>query len=95
MPWSGKDRSDVPSTWASALEHLLEAVDPTHEVAEFVLTGQPAAALKNSTNGRRWLYGINREAATSTSAQVCHSSQTRLRPSVRPKRFSVPCSSYN
>ena len=41
MPWFGKGRSDVPSAWAAALGQLLEAMDPTHKVAEFVLTGQP------------------------------------------------------
>jgi len=57
MPWFGNDRSDVPSAWAAALERLLEAMDPTHEVAKFVLTGQPAGALKNAANGHRWLGG--------------------------------------
>jgi hypothetical protein len=57
MPGFGKGRSDVPSTWAAALERLLEAMDPTHKVAEFVLTGQPAEALKNAANGLQWLGG--------------------------------------
>ena len=55
MPWLGKGRSDVPSTWAAALEQLLEAMNSAHQVAEFVLTGQPANALKNAANGFRWL----------------------------------------
>lgn len=59
MPWFGKGRSDVPSAWATALEQLLEAMDPTHKVAEFVLTGQPAEALKNVTNSRPWLGGFS------------------------------------
>jgi hypothetical protein len=57
MPWFGRGRSDVPSAWAAALKQLLEAMDPTHKVAEFVLTGQPAEALKNAMNGRQWLHG--------------------------------------
>jgi hypothetical protein len=54
MPWFGKGRSDAPSAWAAALEQLLEAMDPTHQVAEFVMTGQPAEALKNAANGGQW-----------------------------------------
>lgn len=57
MPLFGKVRSDVPSVWAAALKQLLEAMDPTRKVAEFVLTGQPAEALKNAANGRQWLTG--------------------------------------
>src|SRR6185437_4685603 len=60
MPWFGKDRSDVPSAWAAALEQLLKAMDSTHEVAEFVLTGPPAEALKKAVNGRQWLGGSTR-----------------------------------
>jgi len=57
MPWFEKDRSDVPSAWAAALEQLLEAMDPTHKVTEFVLTGQPAEALKNARNSNQWAHG--------------------------------------
>jgi hypothetical protein len=39
MPWFGKGRSDVPSAWVAALEQVLEDVDPTRQIAGFVLTG--------------------------------------------------------
>jgi hypothetical protein len=57
MPWFGKGRSDVPSAWAAALDQLLEALDPTHEIAEFVVTGQPAEALRNAKKDRQWARG--------------------------------------
>jgi hypothetical protein len=45
MPWMAKGRGDVPRAWAAALEQVLEALDPTRQVADFVLTGQHAEAL--------------------------------------------------
>ena len=54
MPWFGKGRREVPSAWAATLEKVLEPVDPTRMVAEFVLTGEHADALKNVTNRRPW-----------------------------------------
>ena len=60
MPLFGKGRSDVPSAWAAALEQVLEAVDPTGMVAEFVLTGQHAEALKNVKPGHSWVQGHGR-----------------------------------
>jgi len=55
MPWMGEGRSDVPPAWVAALEQVLEAVDPTRQVAEFVLTGHHAEALKTFTGGYPWL----------------------------------------
>lgn len=55
MPWFGRGRSEVPSTWAAALEQVLEAVDPTRKVAEFVLAGQPVEALENVNSGHRMM----------------------------------------
>jgi hypothetical protein len=46
LPLFKKARSDVPRSWADALTKALKPVDPTGKVAEFVLTGQPAAALQ-------------------------------------------------
>ena len=66
MQLFGKGRTDVPSAWVAALGKLLEAVDPTQVVAEFVLTGQPAEALKNVTNGQRWLAGSIRWESPAT-----------------------------
>jgi hypothetical protein len=54
MPWFGKGRSDAPSAWAAALKEVLEPVDPTRQVAEFILSGQRAEALKNVKSGRPW-----------------------------------------
>src|SRR6185437_16098894 len=51
MPWFGKGRSEVPSTWVAALDQVLEGVDPARQIAGFVLTGQPAGALKTITGG--------------------------------------------
>jgi hypothetical protein len=51
MPWFGKGRSDVPSAWVAALEQVLEGVDPTRQIAGFVLTGQPVEALKTIKSG--------------------------------------------
>src|SRR5579862_4060928 len=55
MPWFGKGRSDVPAAWAIALGKVLEAVDPTREVAGFVVTGQHAEALKDLMNRYPWV----------------------------------------
>ena len=52
MPWFGKGRSDDgPSAWVAALEQVLEGVDPTRQITGFVLTGQPAGALKTIKGG--------------------------------------------
>jgi hypothetical protein len=68
MPWFGKGRSDVPSAWAAALREVLTAADPTRQVADFVLSGQHAEALKNVKNSYTLVprgYGRrNRGAAT-------------------------------
>lgn len=45
MPWLGNGRSGVPRAWAAALVQVLEAVDATRQVADFVLTGEHAEAL--------------------------------------------------
>jgi hypothetical protein len=55
MPWMGKGRGRAPRAWATALEQVLAAVDPTGEVAEFVLTGQHVEALKTLKNGHEWV----------------------------------------
>src|SRR5215469_12229324 len=52
MSWFGKGRSDVPRTWVAALEQVLQAVDPTGQLADFVLTGRHAGALKTLKGGR-------------------------------------------
>jgi hypothetical protein len=59
MPWIGKGRSDVPRAWAVALEQVLAAVDPTPQVAEFVVTGQHAEAL-NKLHSSLWWRQANR-----------------------------------
>ena len=38
----------------AALEQVLEALDPTRQVAEFVLTGQHVEALNKLSGGYRW-----------------------------------------
>jgi len=58
MPWFGKGRRDAPSAWAAALKEVLKATDPTVDVAEFVLGGQHAEALKNVKSGRPWIHGL-------------------------------------
>jgi hypothetical protein len=55
MPWMGKGRSDVPRTWAAALEQALDGADPTGQVAEFVVTGQHLEALNTLKHGYQWL----------------------------------------
>lgn len=70
MPWSGKGRSDVPAAWAAALKNVLEAVDPTGKVAEFVVTGQPAEALKTVRGGHPWVYGDRRGHDAAKRAMV-------------------------
>jgi Domain of unknown function (DUF4132)/HEAT repeats len=53
MPLMAKGHSDVPRAWAAALKQVLEFVDPTGEVATFVLTGQPVQALGHFKSGAR------------------------------------------
>ena len=55
MSWFGKGRSDVPRTWVAALEQVLQAVDPTGQLADFVLTGRHAGALKTLKGGQWWV----------------------------------------
>jgi hypothetical protein len=55
MPWFGNDRTEVPRTWAAALEQVLEGADPTRQVATFVLTGRHVEALKTLKSGHLWL----------------------------------------
>ena len=66
MPWFGKGRSDVPSAWAVALNQVLEGVDPTRQVAEFVLTGRSVEALKTVKSGHLGVrdYGRRNNDAT-------------------------------
>ena len=52
----GKGRSDVPSAWAAALKQVLEPVDPSRKVAQFVVTGQHAAVLLDVKNNTSWVY---------------------------------------
>lgn len=56
MPRFGKGRADVPRAWTAALERVLEAVDLNRQVAEFVLTGEHAEALKKPYSGHPWGY---------------------------------------
>jgi hypothetical protein len=73
MPWFGKARSDVPRSWAAALEQVLQAVDPTRQVAEFVLTGQHIEALKTLKGGHPWVQhagGRNGDAARNAMAKL-------------------------
>jgi hypothetical protein len=52
MPWMAKGRGGAPRSWAAALKTVLSVADPTGQVADFVLTGQPAQALQ-ALNGSR------------------------------------------
>jgi hypothetical protein len=70
MPLFGKDRSDVPTAWAAALEQALEAVDPARKVAEFVLTGQHAEVLKNVKTGHPWVQGHGRSFSDAAKAMA-------------------------
>jgi len=64
----GKGCGDVPRAWAAALEQVLETKDPTGQVADFVLTGQHAEALKTGLRvpqvGRRNMDAVNKATAT-------------------------------
>src|SRR5690242_12322350 len=60
MPWFGKGRSDALSAWGATLEQVLEGVDPTRQIAGFVLTGQPAGALKTITGGHWGMVNFGR-----------------------------------
>ena len=68
MPWFGKGRRELPADWVAALERTLQPIDPTGQVAEFVLTGQDVKALKSLNNARvlwvhaRWSSAALREA---------------------------------
>lgn len=68
MPWFGKGRNDVPAAWATALEQVLEAVDPTRQVAKFVLTGQHVQALKTVKSG--WVQSIGRRNSDAAKKAV-------------------------
>jgi hypothetical protein len=73
MPRMGKGRSDVPRSWAAALEQVLEAVDPTRKVAEFVLTGRNVGTLKTLKGGHPWAQhagGRNGDAARKAMATL-------------------------
>jgi hypothetical protein len=58
MSWIGKGRGGEPRAWVAALEQVLEAKDPTGQVADFVLTGRHVEALKALKGGhprtRQW-----------------------------------------
>jgi hypothetical protein len=54
MPLMAKGHNDVPRAWAAALELVLEPVDPTRQVTDFVLTGQPADGLKALKGDHMW-----------------------------------------
>jgi hypothetical protein len=57
MPLMAKGHSDVPRAWAAALEQVLETVDPSQQVADFVLTGQHAEALGAlKSSGHPWAW---------------------------------------
>jgi hypothetical protein len=51
MPVSGTGRGDVPSAWAAALEQVIDALDLSQQVAEWVLTGQHIEAMKTVGSG--------------------------------------------
>ena len=75
MPWMTKGRGDVTRAWAAALEQVLEAVDPTGQVAGFVLTGQDAQALTAIKGGNLWVQRVGRRNsdATNTASRIPHS----------------------
>jgi hypothetical protein len=65
MTWFGKGRTDVPRSWAAALEQVLEGVDSRRQVAhrqiaEFVLTGRHAEALTTLRSSRPSVLQIGR-----------------------------------
>jgi hypothetical protein len=73
LPWIGSGRGDVPRAWADALEQVLEAADPTRQVADFVLTGRRAEALKTVKGGQlrmRRAGGWNGDAANKALATL-------------------------
>jgi hypothetical protein len=62
-----------PRAWADALEQVLEAVDPTRQVAKFVLTGQHGEALNLVKSGHLWVHQAGRrnsDAAKKATAKL-------------------------